>query len=105
MQAVAERTLFDRPAEAKTVFEQYDAEHPDIWQEFRDIAMDLILKGRDHYGAKAIFEIIRYHRAIRGGSDFKVNNSFTASYARKFAAEYPEYSTFFEFREKHNESL
>lgn len=93
-------TLFDRPIVRKTDFELYDETHPDIWQEFESIAMELIKRGRDHYGAKAIFEIIRYHRAISGGSDFKCNNNFTAAYSRKFIAKYPEFKSFFELREK-----
>ena len=41
-----------------TDFEKYDRQHPDIWTEFEKITMELIRAGREHYGAKAIFEII-----------------------------------------------
>jgi hypothetical protein len=83
-------------------FSKYDAEHPDIWKAFEEIALNLILNGCAHYGSKAIFEVIRYEWLITKGKDdaFKVNNNFTADYARKFVRKYPEYKNFFELRER-----
>ena len=91
------KTLFDKSV---TEFDKYDKEHPDIWKQFVDIAMKLIRRGREHYGAKAIFEIIGYHRIITGNDEdeFKVNNNFTADYSRKFHKEFPMYDGFFETR-------
>jgi len=89
------KTLFDKP-EAAT---RYDAKHPEIWEQFKKITFDLIRRGTKHYGAKAIFEIIRYHRIIEYGDDeFKCNNNYTAYYARKFMNIYPEHKGFFETR-------
>lgn len=82
-----------------TNFEQYDLGHPEIWKQFREITLNLIRLGKKHYGAKAIFEIIRYHRFIEYGvGEFKVNNNFTAYYARKFMRVFPEHNGFFETR-------
>jgi len=92
-------TLFDQP-KTLTKSEQYDSDNPQIWVEFKNIAIELILKGREHYGAKSIFEVIRYHTAVKGKGEFEVNNNYTAYYARKFMREYPEYDGFFETREK-----
>lgn len=81
-------------------FELYDKEHPEVWIEFKRITLGLIYSGIKHYGAKAIFEIIRYHRTVlkKGYDKYKVNNNYTSEYARKFAMCYPQYSNFFEFR-------
>ena len=40
-------------------FQRFDALHPEIYQEFRQIALDLLRRGRAHYGSKAILEVIR----------------------------------------------
>lgn len=83
-------------------FERFDAQHPEVYQEFKKIAFDLLLRGRKHYGSKSIFEVIRYHRAISGqDSDepFKVNNNYTSRMARKLIAEDQRFSDFFELRE------
>jgi len=93
------RTLFDLKSKLQQDFENFDRENPEVWSEFRRIAFSLIDKGRKNYGAKAIFEIIRYHRTIYTNDiDFKLNNNLTAYYARKFVNLYPEYKGFFETR-------
>jgi hypothetical protein len=79
-------------------FREYDNAHPEIWESFSRHAFELIAMGRKHYGAKAIMEVIRFHTAVRGGDDFKINNIYTAYYARKFAAAHPKYRDFFQYR-------
>ena len=91
-------TLFDQ-LETLSDFELYDAEHPEIWKQFRGITFNLINRGIRHYGSKAIFEIIRYHRIVKyGDGEFKCNNNFTAYYARKFMKLFPRYAGFFQTR-------
>lgn len=98
------QTLFDQP-KVLSDFEQYDAEHPEIWRQFRGITFGLIRRGKKHYGAKAISEIIRYHRIIEyGETEFKVNNNFTAYYSRKFMKLFPQHNGFFETRKAKNGS-
>ena len=93
-----ELPLFVRPT---SEFEEYGKQNPEIWQEFEKIALQLIFKGVKRYGAKAIFEIIRYHRFLENrGDKFKVNNNYTAGYARKFVEKYPQYKDFFEMRRR-----
>lgn len=78
---------------------RYDRENPEVWQEFERLALELIRRGVQHYGAKAVMEVVRYHRTV-GSNDphFKVNNSFTSYYARQFARRYPKYREFFDMR-------
>lgn len=83
--------------------ESYDRKHPEIWSEFVRITRQLISRGCCHYGSKAIFEIIRYHTAIRADGDgepFKINNNHTKYYAIKFMRVFPQHEGFFEIREK-----
>ena len=81
-------------------FLQYDAENPEIWSEFKTLALELIRHGKKHYSAYAIMELIRHHTIINGNDEFKVNNNYRSGYARKFAAKYLRYRRFFELREK-----
>ncbi len=85
--------------EEKSKAEIFDEDNPSIWNQFNYMALNLIVKGVKHYGAKAIFEIIRYHRtAETNDSKFKLNNNYTSYYARKFIRNHPEHKDFFETR-------
>jgi hypothetical protein len=90
-------TLFDNP---KTLgaCEKYDADHPDIWVKFRKMSLRIIQRGFEHYSAKTIFEAMRFHTSVRTGETPKLNNNYTAYYARKFMQELPEHAGFFETR-------
>ncbi len=83
-------------------FQRFDALHPEIYEEFRQIALDLLQRGRSHYGSKAILEVIRYHRILSGKSEteaFKINNNYSSRYARKLVEEDDRFGAFFELRE------
>lgn len=92
------------PDSLEARFRAYDRAHPDVYREFRDMALRLHNAGVRHYGAGAIFEAIRFHRAVDGrlgddGDAFKVNNSFRSRYSRKLVAEDPaKWAGFFSFR-------
>ena len=85
--------------------------HPEVWDLFRKFTFELIKKGFKNYGAKSVFERIRWHTDrpnTEGHSTFRVNNDFTAFYARGFMKRYPFYEGFFRIRRqtsKHKEAL
>lgn len=80
-------------------FKEYDKMNPIIWDEFKKTALEAIKKGFKHYSSKSIFEVIRWHKTGDLKSDgFKINNNYTADYARKFAETYPEHKNFFRTR-------
>lgn len=81
-------------------FREFDEANPDLWRSFVDMAQELIAGGRKHYSARDIFAVIRWHTRGLGtdGDGFKVNNNFSAFYARRFHATYPEHVGFFELR-------
>jgi len=80
-------------------FDQYNNENPEIWKLFRDTTLDAIRKGFRNYSSKSIFEIIRWHRSGEIKEDsFKINNNYTADYARLFTKTFPEYEGFFRTR-------
>lgn len=83
----------------KKTFEQYHADNPHVWQAFVHFSVQAKAKGFLHYGAKSIFEAIRFNTSERGKEPFKVNNIYTPDYARKMEKEYPSFEGFFEKRQ------
>jgi len=80
-------------------FEQYDKDNPRIWQVFLYYSIKTKAKGFSHYSAKAIFELCRWHEGIPMGEDgFKLNNIYTADYARKLMQTNPSFIGFFRTR-------
>ena len=76
-----------------------------IYREFVRIAKELRAAGREHYGAKAILEVIRYHWALQGpASDpFAINNIWGSRMARRAMEHEAELAGFFETRELKSE--
>lgn len=85
-------------------FADFDAAHPEIYREFCRMVRELRAAGHGHYSAKAIIEVIRFHTDVNRGyeqrGEFKINNNFTALYARKWQAEHPEAASFFATRQR-----
>lgn len=81
----------------KENFEKFDAEHPELYQAFKKIALRAAL-ARSRYSARGIFHIIRWESLVSTGTDYKIDDGWSPHYARKFMAEYPEHGEFFETR-------
>ena len=76
-------------------FCEYDQKNPQVFDKFEELTFKTIAKGFKNYGAKGIFELIRWHSGVSGEGKFKVNNNYTPFYARKFEKKYPEHIGFF----------
>lgn len=86
-------------------FEQFHAENPHVYRMLRD----LCLKARGlnpgcRIGVKALFERLRWQVRFetRGGAagEWKLNNNYTALYARMLMEREPELAGIFETRER-----
>ncbi len=88
-----ERTIDER-------FAEFHALHPEVFMEFRKLAQQLRDRGHQHYGAKGIFEVLRFHRAVDGRPEepFKLNNIYTSRYVRMLIQDDPSFLGFFELR-------
>jgi hypothetical protein len=66
-------------------FTVYHLQNPDVWRYFQDLA-DEMRRKRDTYGAKAIMETVRYYYHLNkdARAEFKINNNYTAYYARMY---------------------
>ena len=82
----------------KETFEQYQERNPRIYKEFVHYAHQLIMAGQNKIGSKLIFERIRWESKIERRDEFKINNNFTADYARKFEQDFPHFAGIFEKR-------
>lgn len=90
-----------RQATAEERFTRFLTLHPEVYTEFRKIAGDLLARGIQHYGAKAIMEVIRFHRAMSGQDEqnpFKIDNNWTSRIARKLIEDDSRFADFFEVR-------
>ena len=86
-------------------FERYHKEHPEIWEKFKETTLKAIDKGFKNYSSKSIFEIIRWHNQGELKKDgFKINNNYTADYARHFIETHPQYKSFFRTRKLNRDS-
>ncbi len=65
-------------------FDKFDREHPEFWNEFEHRAYVMMTKGRKHYSARTIFEVLRWHSDLDSGGKFKIQNNWIPFYAKKF---------------------
>lgn len=81
---------------------QFMRDNPTVYPKFRMLAVKLKAKGIDRWGAKAIWEVLRYEMALKSvttGEKYALNNNFTSRFARKLMDEEPdEFAGFFETR-------
>lgn len=99
---MATYTYISRMATIDERFTRFLELHPEVYAEFCKIATDLLNRGKEHYGAKAIMEVIRFHRAMSGQDEkepFKINNNFSSRLSRKLIGEDERFKNFFELRE------
>ena len=82
--------------------DRFIAENPHIWRQFRLLAVKLKAKGIERWGAKAIWEVLRFELALKAqttGEKYALNNNYTSRFARKLMEEEPEeFAGFFETR-------
>lgn len=94
-------TLFDDEQSVYKQFLAFHAKYPKVYDLYKAFCFQLINKDYTKIGSKMIIERIRWEIATGSKDDagFKINNNYTAHYARLFAQEYPQYKDYFEFRE------
>jgi hypothetical protein len=82
-------------------FQSFHALNPEVYLAIVEIARDLKGLGFNRGGMKMIFERLRWLHAIdTKGDDFKLNNNFTAFYARLVMEMEADLAGFFEIREQ-----
>jgi len=80
-------------------FWKFHVENPEVYDELKNLALKMKRTGRKHYGMKGLFEVLRWHRALETtDEEFKLNNNYTAFYARMLMKRLPELEGFFSLR-------
>jgi hypothetical protein len=93
-------TGMTRREEMRLAAASFHAEYPEVWELFVRFTLEKIRQGFKHYGAKAVMERVRWESdyGANGIVKFKVNDHYTAFYARRFTRVYPQYVGFFRNR-------
>lgn len=84
-------------------FQRFHAENPHVYERLKRLAFKLKVRGVERYGMKALWEVLRYEEALETNapaSSFRLNNNYTASYARLLMAQEEDLEGFFELRER-----
>ena len=92
-----------REDEMREQVKAFHKAHPEVWDLFVRFTFEMIGKGYKNYSAQhGIFARIRWEKDAGGdGSEiFKINNNYSAFYARRFMAAYPEHEGFFRTRKQ-----
>ena len=79
-------------------FERFHAANPHVYQALRTAALHAVARGRK-VGMKAIYERVRWEYAVETREEpYKLNNNYTAHYARLLMESVPELHGYFETR-------
>ncbi|MCC6574486.1 MAG: hypothetical protein IT462_11920 [Planctomycetes bacterium] len=79
-------------------FAEFDLANPDVWALFCQFADEAWNAGHRRYSADAVLHRVRWETTVTERKALHLNNDWTAHYARKFLAAFPERAGFFETR-------
>jgi len=86
-------------------FRDFHRKNPKVYDQLRELALKMRRTGRKKYGIKSLFEVLRWHRALATtDDDFKLNNNYTAYYARLLMEKEPELQGFFDLRKSRGDT-
>ena len=94
--------MLSRAQQLDLEFLQFLRDNPTVYPQFRLLAVKLKAKGINRWGAKAIWEVLRYEMALKSvttGEKYALNNNYVSRLARKLMTEEAEdFAGFFEIR-------
>ena len=83
-------------------FDQFIESNPHVYERFRMLAVKLKAKGHERWGAKSLWEVLRWELAMETNApvgSYSLNNNYTSRMARKLMQDSPEdFEGFFELR-------
>jgi hypothetical protein len=84
-------------------FEEFHRANPHVYERLKRLAFRLKVRGVQRWGIKALYEVLRFEEAVATSASagtYRLNNNFTALYARKLMEAEPDLEGFFELRER-----
>jgi hypothetical protein len=92
-------TLFPERPTIDERFRRFHRANPEVFTLFVRFAREAKARGKQRFGAKAIWERLRWEMSLQTGEAPSLNNDYTACYARLAIETYPEeFAGFFETR-------
>ena len=95
--------MANRALQLDAEVDRFISENPHIWRSFKMLAVKIKAKGYDRWGAKSLWEVLRWELAVNSNSKVpgpRLNNNFVSRFARKLMEEEPEdFADFFETRQ------
>ena len=92
-----------RAGQIFAAFKEFHLANPGVWALFKQFALTAS-DVTEHYSAKALIERIRWEMEIEtNGDEVRINNNFTAYYARLFHVDQPRLGSFFRNRKRTSE--
>lgn len=101
------KKLAERPSIDQR-FAEFWRDNPHVWDELKRLAFERLASGSKRIGVKALWEelrasLIKIEAGGLGAGDYKLNNDFTALYARKLIQNHPELAAVIEVRKRKGE--
>lgn len=97
---MTQATIPANTSKIEAAFWRFHREHPEVYVELVRIARRLREQGWERFGIKTVYEVCRY-RAMVGDLSRKrpkLNNNYTAYYARLIAEQEPDLADVFQTR-------
>lgn len=90
------------PDRLRRRFERFHRDHPEVYDELVRLARQVKARGVERWSIKGLFEVVRYNDRLRRGEgeSYKLNNNYSAFYARLIASREPGLEGFFRTREQ-----
>jgi hypothetical protein len=80
-------------------FHDWLLENESVWLRFESEALRIWNRGRDHYSARTIIEVLRHESCLSDtDQDYKLNNNAAPNLARLFMLVHPNCGEFFQLR-------
>lgn len=99
---MTEEIKFGPASKIYAEFVEYHTNHPEVYWQLRDLALQWARAGHSKIGMKMLFEVVRWNAGLRPDRDekeeFVLNNNYTSHYARLIMEHEPELTDIFEIR-------
>lgn len=84
-------------------FELFHEKNPQVYEELKSLALDLVDLGHVKIGIAMLWEVLRWQHAMRTRDDqgYKLNNDYRAPYARLLMKNDSRLAGVFEIRKSH----
>ena len=97
----------DSPLTLRERFERFHQRHPEVYDGLIEVCRAWCQRGSGHWSIDAAFHVLRFTRRMAGLPDddeiYKLNNNYTAFYARLLMEQEPEFDGLFELRRQRAE--